>query len=131
MLCDHLFLFPIFSWRLLCVLYIVIGFDTFQTFWDLKLLMKELLVCFKDFLNVNMKHFLGSFAPERHTTSCFYHFCFSKNDMPILGHGYATAYIFHKRAFKLTMSRDCLMVWVEHFLRKTFFNNINNCTCNK
>ena len=39
-----------------------------------------------------------------------YDFCISKNGVPLIGHGYATAYIFHKKAFKLTTSRDCLMV---------------------
>ena len=39
-----------------------------------------------------------------------YDFCISKNGVRLIGYGYVTAYIFHKKAFKLTTSRDCLMV---------------------
>ena len=112
---SKLFLLHICNCRLLCALYIVIDFYALQGFFDLKLLFQG--TCgFSRELRPRIPH--------------HYDFCISKNGVPLIGHGYATAYIFHKKAFKLTTSRDCLMVWIKHFLRKPFANNINKCNCN-
>ena len=58
-------LLPILNWRLLCVSYIVIDFDVER----LKHSRVEAInpgniyVCFKDYLNVNMKFFPVGFEP--------------------------------------------------------------------
>ena len=47
----------------LCVLYIFISFDVFQTFLCLNLSTQH-HVCFKDYLNVNMNFFAGTQVPR-------------------------------------------------------------------
>ena len=115
MLCDHLFLLPIFNCNLLCVLYIAIDFDVFQTFLDLKLLIQG---TFERLSEYKYEIFHESFNPESHILS-IYDFYFSKGGVAL-----GPEYIFHKLAFKLSDGMNKIL------LRKTFVNNINNCNCN-
>ena len=104
---KKLFLNPICNWRLLCALYIVIDIYALQGFFDLKLLFPGTCSLFQRLSEGKYE----TLARElRFRIPHPYNFCISKNGVSLKGHGYATAYIFHKKAFKLTTSRDCLMV---------------------
>ena len=95
------------NWRLLCALYVIIDFYALQGFFDLKLLFQGTCSLFQRHSEGKYETFSWELRPR---IPHHYNFCISKNGVPLIDHGYATAYIFHKKAFKLTMSRECLMV---------------------
>ena len=85
----------------------LIDFYTLQGFFDLKLLFQGTCSLFQRLSEGKYETFSRELPPR---IPHYYNFCILKNGVPLIGHGYATAYIFHKKAFKLTTSRDCLMV---------------------
>ena len=76
---SKLFLLPICNWRLLYALYIVIDFYALQGFFDVKLLFQG---------TCGFSRELWPRIPHH------YDFCISKNGVTLIGHVYATAYIF-------------------------------------